>query len=89
MVLAQAAEPSMFGWYLGFAIGGAVVVVVVLVVGTIIFYAERIGRQAEMAAEAISEAYRNTLPLWEVADTNRSAHGILEDARTARDVLEA
>lgn len=88
MVLAQAAEPSMFGWYLGFAIGGAVVLVVVLVVGTIIFYAQRIGRQAETATAAISDAYRNTLPLWEVADTNRSARGILEDARTARNVLE-
>lgn len=88
MVLAQASEPSLFGWYLGFAIGGAVVVVVVLVAGALIFYADRIGRQAEMATEAIADAYRNTLPLWEVAETNRSARGILEDARTAREVLE-
>lgn len=88
MFLAQASEPSLFGWYLGFAIAGAVVVVVVLVVGTLIFFAARIARQAEMATEALEGAYRNTLPLWDVAQTNRTALGILDDARTARKVLE-
>lgn len=88
MVLTQAAEPSLFGWYLGFAIGGAVVVVVVLVAGALILYAERIGHQAQMATDAIADAHRNTLPLWDVAETNRTARGILDDARTARDVLE-
>lgn len=86
-VVAQAVEPSLFGWYLGMAIGAAVVLVVVVVVGSILSSAARIAKQAGTATEALDAAYRNTLPLWDVAAVNRTARGILADARAAREAL--
>lgn len=87
VVVAQAVEPSLFGWYLGMGIGAAVVLVVVIVVGSILSSAARIAKQAGMATDALDAAYRNTLPLWDVASINRSAREILSDARTARGAL--
>lgn len=87
LVVAQAVQPSLFGWYLGMAIGAVVVLVVVVVVASILSSAARIAEQAGMATEALDAAYRNTLPLWDVASVNRSARGILADARTAREAL--
>lgn len=88
-LLAQdAAEgPSMFGWGLGFGIGLAVVVVVVVVVSAILFFAARIRRQADAATEALETAYRHTMPLWEVSQTNLLARDVLAAARNARKAL--
>lgn len=87
-VVAQAAQPSLFGWYLGLGIGAGIVLIVVIVVASILSSAARIAKQADMATEALDDAYRNTLPLWDVAGVNRSARGILADAQTAREALE-
>jgi heme/copper-type cytochrome/quinol oxidase subunit 2 len=88
VLLAQAAaEPSLFGWYLGLGIAVLVVVIVVVVVGSILQSAARINRQAHAATDALDLAYRNTMPLWDVATINRSATVITEHARTGRAAL--
>lgn len=80
------AETSLFGWYVGYAIGALVVVIVVAVVSWLIYLASTIGRQAGEATRAIESATANTLPLWRLADTNRALgrlHGKLRHARTS------
>jgi hypothetical protein len=80
------AEISLFGWYLGYAVGALVVVIVVAVVSWIISSASTIGRQASEAVGAIESATANTLPLWQLADTNRALgrlHGKLRHARSS------
>lgn len=86
MLAPLAAETSLFGWYVGYAIGVLVVIIVVVVVSWIIFSASTIGRQAGAATRAIESATANTLPLWRLADTNRvlgRLHGKLRHARSS------
>ena len=78
---------SLGGWYVGLAIGLAVVAVVVIVVTTILILARRISKQAQMAIDALDEARANTLPLWDVQQINDSAKRILESMRAARGAL--
>lgn len=89
-VLAQVgeAEPGLGGWYAGIGIGFAVVAVVVVIVALILDIASKISRQAGMAVEALDAAQVNTLPLWDVAVTNRTARAILEGAGRARKAVE-
>lgn len=88
VLLAQAAEPRTFAWYLGLIIGFVVVVVVVVIVASILTLAARINRQARMATAALAAGRDATAPLWEVRRTNESLRGIFEAARTARLTLE-
>ncbi len=88
LIVAQSAgEPSLFGWYLGLAIGLVIVVVVVVIVAAILSSAARINRQARDATAALDASYRNTIPLWDVARTNQSLARIVEQARAARIAL--
>ncbi|MDQ5814698.1 MAG: hypothetical protein M3516_00170 [Actinomycetota bacterium] len=77
----------MGGWWVGLGIGTAVVLIVVVVVTTILFYANRIGKQAKMASEALDLARDTTKPLWAVQQINYSAKQILEAMRAARGAL--
>jgi hypothetical protein len=82
------AETSLFGWYVGYAIGIGVVLIVVVVVGWIIRSASRIGRQADGAVRALGSATATTLPLWHLADTNRALSRLHAKLRHARASLE-
>lgn len=89
VVLAQAdAEPSLFGWYLGLAIGFAVVLVVVIIVSAILTLTAKIRDQAGDATDALYDAQAKSLALWDIRETNRLAQGILESARRARKAVE-
>lgn len=81
-------QGSTFGWYVGLSIAFTVIVVVVVVVATILQLANKIGRQAAAAIDALDVGRQNTLPLWDVQQTNDGVQGILMAARTAREVLE-
>lgn len=83
----SAEEASTFGWYVGFAIAFAIIVVVVVIVASILALAERIGRQALAATDALNAARISTLPLWDLHWTNDAAQGILDDLEAARTVL--
>ncbi|HEX2031397.1 MAG TPA: hypothetical protein VHL78_08365 [Actinomycetota bacterium] len=74
-------------WIVGFLIAGAVVVVVVLLLGTIIYLGRRIERQAREIVAALEQTRENTGPLWEVQATNLVARELLADARRARSAL--
>ncbi len=81
------AQVSDLQWIIGFSIAGAVVVVVVLLVGTIIYLASQIKKEAVAILAALQEARENTESLWDVETTNAVAEDILEAARTARAAL--
>lgn len=82
------AETSLFGWYVGYAIGALVVVIVVVVVSWIIRSATRIGGQAHQATEAVRSATASTDPLWELTTTNRALARLHDKLRHTRSALE-
>lgn len=89
MTLAQSNQGNgLGGWYAGLVIGFVVVVVVVVIVGIILSLASKIVKQAGMAASALDDGQANTLPLWDVAHTTRTAKAILNSATIAREALE-
>lgn len=78
----------MSGWVIGFAVGAAVVVVVVVLLLGMIVGARRAAAKAEAILAALHEARDNTLPLWQLVDTNATATRIVEAATAAREALE-
>ncbi len=81
------ATVSQSQWTIGWIVAAAVVLVVILVVGTIIYLASRIRDQLAQILQALTEARDNTQALWEVQTTNQVAKEILEAARRARAAL--
>lgn len=77
------------GWLIGFGVAFAIIVVVVVIVASILALANKIGKQARAAIDALDQGRANTLPLWDLHHTNEAAKGILEDAQKARKHLEA
>lgn len=71
-------------WYIGIAIGFAIVVVVVIVASSILALASRIGRQAREGIDLMDEARAATLPVWELQKTNVALTGIWKAAESAR-----
>ncbi len=78
---------SLTGWYVGFALAGLTITVVVVLVGTILGEARIIGRQAVSITEALEDSRINTLALWDVDVVNRSVIGINRNAAKARAAL--
>jgi hypothetical protein len=81
-------EPDVTGWFVGLSIGFVIVLVVVIVVGSILALATRIGVEARAAMEQLELARDNTQGLNELATTNETLRSILAGARTARHTLE-
>lgn len=88
VVLAQADQADLTGWWVGIGIGVLIVAVVALLVVALIVLAERIARQARRAAAALDAAEVNTRGLWDVAAVNREALAVLEGTVRARHALE-
>lgn len=78
---------SLTGWYVGFALAGLTITIVVILVGTILGEARIIGRQAVEITTALEESRLNTLALWDVDLVNRSVIGINRNAAKARALL--
>lgn len=74
-------------WIVGFAVGGAIVVVVVIVALTIIKLATDIRDTAGRIVGELHRAKGATDPLWEVRATNQVAGDALIAARRAGDLL--
>lgn len=83
-VLASHGEPHLTGWYLGFAIAGAVIVVVVILVASILTLAQTIGKQARDINDSLRESYNNTAALAELRNTINHADVIVEGLHRAR-----
>ena len=79
---------SLSGWYIGFALAGVTITVVVILAGTILGEARIIARQALAITESLEESRLNTIALWDVDLVNRSIIGINRNAAKARAVLE-
>jgi hypothetical protein len=71
-------------WYIGLGLGGIVVVVAVIIVGTILLLANRIAGQAEAANEAVELVRSQTDQLRGIAKINDSGVRILHAARALR-----
>lgn len=81
------AATNLTGWWVGCAIGAAIVVVVAVLVLTIIVTARRIAAVAEDATRSLVLARDRTEVLWEVNTTNTVASDILAGAKQARAAL--
>lgn len=74
-------------WYIGLAIGFAIVVVVVIIAGSILALASTIRQQASDGIDLMDEAREVTLPVWEVQKTNLLLTSIWRAAESARHSL--
>ena len=83
MVLAE----SLFGWYVGLAVGFAVIVVVVALVASILTLAARISDQAPLATAGLEAVAENTSLIPAVDTVNQSGLAILKACRAARTAL--
>ena len=84
----QAQNPSLFGWFLGFAIAGVVITGVVAEVAALLNVARRIGMQAQMAIQGLQRAYDNTYPLRDLTLTEDIAASVTQNLYRTRQALE-
>jgi hypothetical protein len=71
-------------WTIGYAIGGAVVLVAATLLIAIILLAQRIVRRAAAITLALDGAMRNTNPLFDLAAVNHSIESITRGLQRAR-----
>lgn len=76
------------GWYVGLAIAGVVIGIVVVLVSSILALARRIAEQAMAITQSLAEGRDYTQPLWDVARVNDTVREITTSAAKARAVLE-
>lgn len=87
--MATLGQVDMTWWTLGWVVGAAVVVAVVLLVGAIIWLAARVRGQARDIAGALEAARVNTVPLWRLRATRGAASEIVYDLRAGRTADDA
>ena len=71
-------------WVIGFAVGGAVVLVAATLLIAIVALARRIVRQAGEITEALDGARENTNALFEIASTNHAIEQITRGLQELR-----
>jgi hypothetical protein len=81
------AAADLTGWWVGFAVGAAIVVAVALLLVLIIVTARAIAAVAEDATRSLAETRDRTEVLWQVATTNQVAADLLDGAVRARKAL--
>jgi hypothetical protein len=81
------AAANLNGWWVGYAIGAAIVLVVTVVLLLIIRTAHAIASVAEDATRALAETRDRTEVLWQVGTTNQVAADLLDGATQARKAL--
>jgi len=74
-------------WIAGYAIGTAVVAVVVALVSAILAYAQAIGDEAPKINAALKDAEHNTAPLGALRDTIDDANAIVGGLQRGRERL--
>lgn len=80
--------PSLTGWYIGYAIAGVSITLVVVLVGVILTRARQIAVQAEVVCGTLERARANTVPLHSLPTVNAALISIVGSATAARGVLE-
>lgn len=78
---------NLNGWYVGYAVAAAVIVVVVMFVGWILSLARRIGTQVNDIVDELAGIKATTEPIPAVAQVNSKLAGIVNSAVAARTAL--
>lgn len=86
-MLAQAGA-VLTGWWVGMAIGGVIIAVVVVLVATILGQARHISVQAKAITAGLNDGRVNTLPMWDVDKVNEALRMTARHASEARAALE-
>ncbi len=81
-------DPNLFGWYLGWVIGAAIITVIVAEVAAILRIAKIIGGQAEQADQGLQVAYDNTSALKDLTRTVEIAGSVTKNLYRTRQALE-
>ena len=74
-------------WYVGWVIGGVVVLIAATLLLTIIFLGKRVARQADDITESLDGTRKNTDPLWGVKEININIDRITKGLAAARKAL--
>ena len=74
-------------WLIGFAIAILVVVVVVLLLLGIIYQTRRIIRLATAASEQVEQVEQNTMPIWQLNQTNRYTKEVADGMGALEELL--
>ena len=78
---------DLTGWWVGYAVGAAIVLVVAVLLILIILTARGIAAAAEDATRSLAETRDRTEVLWQVATTKQVAGELLDGAEQARGAL--
>lgn len=81
------AAANLTGWWVGYAIGAAIVLVVAVILLLIIRTAHAIATLAGDATRSLAETRDRTEVLWQVATTNQLAADLRDGAVQARKAL--
>lgn len=84
MILAQA---NLTGWWIGWLIGGPIILVVATLVLLIIIAARNIAVVAEDATQSLAAARDRSEALWHVEITNQVVADVVDGATQARKAL--
>jgi hypothetical protein len=87
-VTAYIGDPNLFGWYLGWLIGAAIITVIVAEVAAILRVARIIGGQAQQAEQGLQAAYDNTYALRDLTRTRDIAQSVTRNLYRTRQALE-
>ena len=74
-------------WMIGFAVAILIVVVVVVLLLGIIYQTRRIIQLATLALEQVERVEQNTMPIWQLNQTNRYTRDIADGMGALEDLL--
>ena len=74
-------------WLIGFAVAILIVVVVVVLLLGIIYQTRRIIQLANVALEQVEQVEQNTMPIWQLNQTNRYTRDIADGMGALEDLL--
>ena len=75
-------------WLIGFAVAILIVVVVVVLLLSIIYQTRRIIQLATVALEQVEQVEQNTMPIWQLNQTNRYTLDIADGMGALEDLLK-
>ncbi|MEC8594823.1 MAG: hypothetical protein VXY74_08455 [SAR324 cluster bacterium] len=75
-------------WMIGFAVAILIVVVVVVLLLGIIYQTRRIIQLATVALEQVEQVEQNTMPIWQLNQTNRYTRDIADGMGALEDLLK-
>ena len=75
-------------WMIGFAVAILIVVVVVVLLLGIIYHTRRIIQLATVALEQVEQVEQNTMPIWQLNQTNRYTRDIADGMGALEDLLK-